>query len=108
MCHVQDGYTPLHLAATHNSSEAVVQALLAAYPEAAMATNNDGLTPLHGAAFKGNSGAVSALLDHGANIDAVDDGGATPLSLACSPGVVALLRARTARGGAPAVAARRF
>ena len=38
VCHVQDGKTPLHYAAAI-SSEAVVLALLAAYPEAAKATD---------------------------------------------------------------------
>jgi hypothetical protein len=42
VCHVQLGRTPLHVAAARNSSSvavAVVQALLAAYPEAAKATD---------------------------------------------------------------------
>ena len=38
-CHVQGGNTPLHWAAAYSSSVAVVQALLAAYPEAATATD---------------------------------------------------------------------
>jgi ankyrin repeat protein len=38
--HAQIGWTPLHHAAANSSSVAVVQALLAAYPEAAMATDN--------------------------------------------------------------------
>jgi len=38
--HAQDGDTPLHYAALYSSSVAVVQALLAAYPEAASATDN--------------------------------------------------------------------
>jgi len=37
--HAQDGNTPLHVAAYNSSSVAVVQALLAAYPEAAKATD---------------------------------------------------------------------
>ena len=37
--HAQFGSTPLHVAAAGNSSVAVVQALLAAYPEAASATD---------------------------------------------------------------------
>jgi hypothetical protein len=37
--HAQDGQLPLHYAAANNSSVAVVQALLAAYPEAATARN---------------------------------------------------------------------
>ena len=39
MFHAQDGTTPLHMAAYYSSSVAVVQALFAAYPEAAMATD---------------------------------------------------------------------
>ena len=38
--HAQYGWTPLHRAAGFNSSLAVVQALLKAYPEAAKATTN--------------------------------------------------------------------
>eukprot|EP00900_Chrysochromulina_parva_P025762 jgi/Chrpa1/781/Chrysochromulina_OHIO_Genome00009602-RA len=38
--HAQSGYTPLHYAAAKSSSVAVVQALLAANPEAAKATTN--------------------------------------------------------------------
>jgi hypothetical protein len=38
--HAQHGSTPLHWAAHSSSSVAVVQALLAAYPEAATATDN--------------------------------------------------------------------
>ena len=38
-CHVQLGHTPLHYAAQNSSSVAVVQALIAAYPEAATATD---------------------------------------------------------------------
>ena len=39
VCHVQDGKTPLHLAAESSSSVVAVQALLAAYPEAVEATD---------------------------------------------------------------------
>ena len=39
VCHVQDGWTPLHRAANYSSSVAVVQGLYAMYPEAVKATN---------------------------------------------------------------------
>ncbi len=39
MFHAQAGWLPLHMAAMRSSSVAVVQALLAANPEAAMATD---------------------------------------------------------------------
>ena len=38
-CRVQYGKLPLHLAAGHNKSEAVIKALLAAYPDAAKEEN---------------------------------------------------------------------
>jgi ankyrin repeat protein len=41
-----------------------------------------GLTPLHCAVFAGQEGVVSALLTHGAEIEARDDSGRTPLHLA--------------------------
>ena len=39
-CRVQDGSLPLHCAAHNNESEAVIKAVLAAYPDAAKAMNN--------------------------------------------------------------------
>ena len=39
-CRVQGGYLPLHWAAEHNESEAVIKALLDAYPDAAKAKTN--------------------------------------------------------------------
>jgi len=38
-----------------------------------------GLSPLHGAAVTGNIRGVRSLLDRGANVNAMDNGGATPL-----------------------------
>lgn len=45
--------------------------ILNAYPELANTENEDGLTPLGYAAHFGNTGAVQALLNHGANPNAV-------------------------------------
>jgi ankyrin repeat protein len=52
------GKTPLHRAAKYSSSEAVVQALLAAYPEAVKATDKLGRMPLHVAARYSSSVSV--------------------------------------------------
>jgi hypothetical protein len=81
----ETGWLPLHKAAEYSSSVAVVQALLAANPEAAKATNNrGGFTPLHYAARSSISVAVvQALL--AANPEAAkatDKYGSTPLHLA--------------------------
>ena len=76
--------TPLHEAAWNSSSVAVVQALLAEYPEAASATNKNGYTPLHCAVRRQRSLAVvQALL--AANPEAAmarDRGGWLPLHYA--------------------------
>ena len=76
------GYTPLHLAACHSSKVAVVQALLAAYPEAATARN--GYTPLHMAASNRSSVAVvqALLAAYPEAAKATDTAGRTPAELA--------------------------
>jgi ankyrin repeat protein len=54
------------------------------------AVNDRGETALHGAALRGADLIVSFLAEHGAKLDAVDRGGATPLDLAVrrrQPGV---------------------
>ena len=53
-----DGKMPLHFAAQYSSSEAVVQALLAAYAKAVKTTTKGGHTPLHFAAQYSSSVAV--------------------------------------------------
>jgi ankyrin repeat protein len=56
-----------------------------------------GTTPLHVAARKSSAPAVSALLNHGADIEAQDSDGRTPLSVAaqhCSASAAGVLRKR--------------
>jgi len=58
-------------------------------------------TTLHKAAVHGNLDVVRMLLDHGADVHAVRDGGHTPMDDAKEKGHVAiadLLRARGAKG----------
>ena len=57
-----DGKMPLHFAAQYSSSEAVVQALLAAYAKAVKTTTKGGHTPLHFAAQYSSSVWVVQLL----------------------------------------------
>jgi ankyrin repeat protein len=79
------GHTPLHEAAWYSSSVAVVQAILKAYPEAAMAKTDRYVTrgqlPLHLAARNSSSVAVvQALLAANPKAAmATDDVGSTPL-----------------------------
>ena len=48
-CRVQNGYLPLHYAAGSTESEAVIKALLAAYPDAAKAKDKVRCGPAGGA-----------------------------------------------------------
>jgi len=76
----EDGWTPLHLAATYDGAEAVA-ALLAGGADL-NARDEDGWTPLHVAALVGGAEAVAALLDEGADDGARTAAGLLPADLA--------------------------
>ena len=68
------------------------------------ATDGNGWTPLHGAAYKGHEGVVELLINGGANLNATDADGDTPLDWAKNkPKTAALLRGH---GGKPGSAAK--
>ena len=74
----EKGATPLHLAAQHGKTPAVVTALVAAGARVS-ARDVSGATPLHAAAAKSTRSAVlQALLDAGADAEAKDETGKTP------------------------------
>ena len=65
------------------------------------ATKEEGFDPLGLAAFFGHAEAVKVLLDHGADVHAIRDGGHSPIDDAKEKGHAAiadLLRARGAKG----------
>jgi ankyrin repeat protein len=78
------GITPL-LAATrdswHGRPDAVMTLL--ANGASALVKDADGNTSLHGAVLTGEPTVAAMLLDAGASIDALNNTGATPLSIAC-------------------------
>lgn len=83
-----DGWTPLHFAAAAGDGAAV--ALLLSHEEESLKAvrrrAKDGSTPLHLAASSGSAGAVSELLKAGADADALDGRGRSPLAVASAAG----------------------
>ena len=71
-----DGRSALHVA-IHNSRTEVVKVLLE-YGASTTVMDSYGLSPLHAAAaYKDSKDIVTALLDHGADIDRLAEDGAT-------------------------------
>ena len=83
-----DGWTPLHFAAAAGDGASV--ALLLSHEEESLKAvrrrAKDGSTPLHLAASSGSAGAVSELLKAGADADALDGRGRSPLAVASAAG----------------------
>ncbi len=110
----EDGYTPLHVATEKESEEAIeiIKVLLSHGADVNAKVKSKGLsagtvnlaegrTPLHNAASvsipgkdfgeHSNIGAVELLLDHGADVNARDAWGCTPLSHSLFPGFLDIM-----------------
>jgi len=78
------GYTPLMFAAAYNTPE-VVGFLVGQGADISAQAYIQDLTPLHVAAlFNPNPDVINALVDAGADLEAVTENPMTPLLLACS------------------------
>lgn len=105
----KDGNTPLHKAARHGQTKAIIA--LAAAGASHKALNKNGNTPLHVAADHDQAFAITALVNAGAHLEARTDYGLTPLHFAALNGSLASIRklvtagasleAKTALGGTP-------
>jgi ankyrin repeat protein len=107
---VRDGHnmpwdqTPLMLAA-HNGFLEIVRILLAAGASVSAVDKNAGESegehqPLHHAVFGQNRATVEAVLDAGADVNAITDDGNTPLNMAIRRGDLELMRLLVERGAA--------
>ncbi len=88
------GFTPLHAAAYANAVEIAGQ-LLSRGADVKDQMNQAGVTPLSVASEEGHPGLVKVLIDHGADLEAGERNGYTPLTRALWRGqkeVVALLQ----------------
>jgi ankyrin repeat protein len=88
------GYSALHAAAGRSDKDLKVVELLVARGAQIDAEWN-GATPLHRAAWSGNAQAAEFLISKGANVNAKDQRGRTPLAWAIEKGyddVAELLR----------------
>ncbi|HSD28492.1 MAG TPA: ankyrin repeat domain-containing protein [Vicinamibacteria bacterium] len=97
--HAGDGWTPLHLAAHFGETPAVALLLVHGGDPRARSRNSLENTPLH-AGLAGTAGLdlVDRLLSAGAEVNAVDGGGFTPLHLAASRGELSLVTRLLLRG----------
>ena len=81
------GATPLHQAVQQEDTEAVKKILSSSDKKAINAATKEGkYTPLHLAAFQGNETIIGLLLEHGANVSAKSEDGATPVVVAAIAG----------------------
>ncbi|MDH4227644.1 MAG: ankyrin repeat domain-containing protein [Deltaproteobacteria bacterium] len=73
------GFTPLHVAARADDGGGVVEVLLSKGAEVNAKAGEDGATPLHLAIESGDAAMVEAIVAAGADVNAVDNDGQTPL-----------------------------
>jgi ankyrin repeat protein len=93
-----DGWTPLHLAA-HFGQLAIVDLLLARGADVDSRSQNGlGNTPLHAALAGGHRATAQRLVEHRADVNAVEEGGYTPLHQAADLGDTEMVRILLERG----------
>jgi ankyrin repeat protein len=102
--HAPDGWTPLALAA-YFGNRAAARLLLASGADVnAVARNAMANQPLHAAVAGQRHDLVELLVDHGADVNARDGDGWTPLNLAAHEGVAETVALLLARGADPSIA----
>jgi len=103
MAHSHDGWTALHLASHFGHVDAVRFLLQSGARVRARSTNPLANEPIHAALAGRNLEVTRALLDAGADPNAIEHGGFAPLHQAAEPGDVPLIELLLARGARPDV-----
>jgi ankyrin repeat protein len=98
-----DGHVPLGLAAFFGRVEAVKRLLLRGADAGATAQNFMKVQPLHAAVAARSTEAVAMLLDHGADVNARQQVGYTPLMGAASGGLDDIVNLLLQHGADPSV-----
>lgn len=93
-----DGLTPLHLAAFLGHAGATMFLALLGADVLVVADNPSRMQPVHSAVESGNVGVVEALVRTGADVDARQAGGLTPLMVAASQGATTVAERLLAAG----------
>lgn len=102
--HGPDGWTPLGLASYFGKREAARLLLAAGADLRQRSANATGNTALHAAVAGKRQPLVELLVEAGADPNATDAGGWTPLALAAHEGEVATVRYLLAHGADPTIA----
>ena len=85
--------------ATYNWSWEEVLKIAKAHPELLAVRNRDGATPLHFAAYHDDCDTAALLIAKGADVNAEDNDGLTPLAVALKKGSTAVAELLRAHGG---------
>jgi ankyrin repeat protein len=99
-----DGFTALGLASFFGHADAAALLLARGADPNRASDNQMRVAPLHSAAAGRHLAIAQALLDHGADVNAAQEGGFTPLHAAAQNGDVPLAELLLARGANPAAA----
>lgn len=104
--HSCDGWTPLHLAAAF-ADEETVRLLLSQGADAHARSHNDlASQPLHACIARfGSLASARDLIESGADVNATQSGGVTPLHLAAAQGKLEMVEFLIQNGASPAIRA---